>query len=111
MSGVKVEFGALWVNENEKGTWMNGKLVTGDKILVVKNDRKSTDKHPDWLIKRDFDSPDNLGAIWERKTKAGKPMLSGKMEDGKTFVAFQNMYRTEDNKQPFWNMIEAMNNG
>ena len=50
----------------------------------------------------------NIGAIWEKKTKAGADMLSIKVEvDGKTYnlTALKNGYKEGVAKRPDWNIL------
>lgn len=50
----------------------------------------------------------NVGAIWEKKTKAGDDMLSIKVEiEGKTYnlTALQNSYKEDGDKRPNWNIL------
>lgn len=50
----------------------------------------------------------NIGAIWEKKTKAGADMLSIKVEiEGKTYnlTALENGFKEGIEKRPDWNIL------
>lgn len=47
------KLGALWIKTGKKGKFMSGVIKIDDvetKIVVFKNDRKESDKHPDYNI-------------------------------------------------------------
>lgn len=43
------EIGALWVQNGPKGEYMTG-TINGQKVVVFANDKKSSDKAPDWRV-------------------------------------------------------------
>jgi uncharacterized protein (DUF736 family) len=43
------ELGALWEKSSSRGPYMTG-TINGVKVVVFKNDRKSSEKHPDWRV-------------------------------------------------------------
>ena len=43
------ELGALWVTSSARGAYMTGP-INGVKVVVFKNDRKTSDKQPDWRV-------------------------------------------------------------
>ena len=43
------ELGALWVKTGRRGDYMTG-TINGVKVVVFKNDRKTSDKQPDWRV-------------------------------------------------------------
>lgn len=43
------ELGALWEKSGGRGQYFTG-TINGQKVVVFKNDRKSSDKHPDWRV-------------------------------------------------------------
>lgn len=43
------ELGALWIKHSARGEYMTG-TVQGIKVVVFKNERKTSDKAPDWRI-------------------------------------------------------------
>lgn len=56
------ELGALWMKSSNRGDYMTG-TINGVKVVVFKNDRKSSDKAPDWRVlkakPREDATPDN----------------------------------------------------
>lgn len=62
------KIGALWMKEGKKDKYMSGVIkVDGQeiKIVVFKNDRKESDKHPDYNImlseeRKQVDSDDTI---------------------------------------------------
>jgi len=49
------------------------------------------------------DKPKNVGAIWQRTSKAGKEYLSMEV-NGVKYIAYKNDYKTED-KHPNWRIF------
>lgn len=43
------ELGALWEKSSSRGAYMTG-TINGVKVVVFRNDRKSSEKHPDWRV-------------------------------------------------------------
>jgi uncharacterized protein (DUF736 family) len=43
------ELGALWEKSGGRGPYMTG-TINGVKVVLFKNDRKSSDKSPDWRV-------------------------------------------------------------
>ena len=43
------ELGALWVKSSERGDYMTG-VINGEKVVVFRNTKKSSDKQPDWRV-------------------------------------------------------------
>lgn len=43
------EIGALWEKSSSRGPYMTG-MVNGEAVVLFKNDRKSSEKQPDWRI-------------------------------------------------------------
>lgn len=43
------EIGALWMKDGRKGKYLTG-TVNGVRVVVFKNDRKNSDKAPDYRV-------------------------------------------------------------
>lgn len=43
------ELGALWEKTGAKGPYMTG-TINGVAVVVFRNDRKSSDRQPDWRV-------------------------------------------------------------
>lgn len=43
------EIGALWSKTSARGEYMTG-TINGVKVVCFKNDRKSSEKQPDWRV-------------------------------------------------------------
>jgi len=43
------ELGALWEKTSSRGPYMTG-MINGEPVVLFKNDRKTTDKQPDWRV-------------------------------------------------------------
>jgi uncharacterized protein (DUF736 family) len=43
------ELGALWVKSSAKGEYMSG-MINGEPVVCFRNDRKTSDKQPDWRV-------------------------------------------------------------
>lgn len=60
------EIGALWQKTSARGDYMAG-TVNGVKVVVFKNTRKSSEKHPDWRVlksKPKGDKPEPEQEAW-----------------------------------------------
>lgn len=44
------ELGALWVKTSARGEYMTGTIEGIGAVVLFKNDRKSSDKQPDWRV-------------------------------------------------------------
>jgi hypothetical protein len=45
------DLGALWVKSSARGDFMTG-TISGVKVVVFKNEKKTSDKQPDWRVLR-----------------------------------------------------------
>jgi uncharacterized protein (DUF736 family) len=43
------ELGALWEKQSGRGQYFTG-TINGQKVVVFKNDRKSSENQPDWRV-------------------------------------------------------------
>jgi uncharacterized protein (DUF736 family) len=43
------ELGALWEKSSARGDYMTG-TINGQAVVVFRNDRKTSDKQPDWRV-------------------------------------------------------------
>lgn len=43
------EIGALWEKQGRRGLYMTG-TIGGQRVVLFKNDRKRSDKQPDWRV-------------------------------------------------------------
>lgn len=53
---------------NDEGTELEI-IIDGKKYYAVENDRKKTEKHPDYRLFDDPDKKNDVGAAWQGKTK------------------------------------------
>lgn len=45
------ELGALWIKDKGRGPYMTGR-INGESVVVFRNDKKTSDKQPDWRVLR-----------------------------------------------------------
>lgn len=88
-----VDVGALW---KKKDYWSGViRLPEGEiEIIVLENQDKSSDRHPDYLIEHD---DEKIGALWEREAKSGIAYLAGEVNyPDQVFVKiFKNKFKKE----------------
>lgn len=99
-----VEVFALWKAEKGSTVYYTGKTSGDNPIRIVAfiNTTKKNPNQPDINVYQQMEKgkeKPQLASLWDNKSKAGKPYLSGKDNEGKDLVGFWND-NTQDGKYP-----------
>jgi len=73
MKNKTVKIGAGWIRELESGLkFISVKLNNDANVAIFKNDNKKEKKHPDYILKMDWDTAEAMGLISEYDWKKEK---------------------------------------
>lgn len=94
----------LYTSKNNKGMYLSGRDVTGQKLVGFFNGKKNNPKEPDvriYACTEDGISKEEYISLWCNVSKNGKKFLSGKM-GGTRVVGFISSRAEADGTIPYF---------